>query len=55
MPDPAKSRPEESLVWPFDTGAVGNLNTGHNYPWTPDEAKQHVDELKDLLEYLKTL
>jgi hypothetical protein len=55
VPDPAKSRPEEPLVWPFDTGAVGNLNTGHNYPWTPDEAKQHVDELKDLLEYLKTL
>ena len=27
----------------------------HGSPWTPEEAKQHVDELKDLLEYLKTL
>ena len=36
-------------------GAAGNLNTGHNYPWTFEEAKAHADELRDLLEYLKTL
>jgi|GEM_PF-1208213 len=53
--DPAKVKPEDPLVWPFDTKAVGNLKTGHNYPWPPDEAKQHVDELNDLLQYLKTL
>jgi hypothetical protein len=55
VPSPGKARPEDPLVWPFDTSAVGNLRTGHNYPWRPDEAKQHVDELKDLLEYLKAL
>jgi mono/diheme cytochrome c family protein len=55
VPDPAKARPEDPLSWPFDTGAVGNLNTGHNYPWTFEDAKAHADELRDLLEYLKTL
>jgi hypothetical protein len=55
LPDPAKERPEDPLNWRFDTRAVGNVNTGHNHPWPPEEAKQHVDELNDLLEYLKTL
>ena len=55
MPDPSKARPEDPLAWPFDTGAVGNLGTGHNYPWTFEEAKAHGDELEALLEYLKTL
>jgi mono/diheme cytochrome c family protein len=55
VPDPAKARPEDPLSWPFDAGAIGNLNTGHNYPWTLEEAKAHGDELRDLLEYLKTL
>jgi hypothetical protein len=54
-PDPARARPTDPMIWPFDTTAAGNLRTGHNYPWGPDEAKGHVEELRALLEYLKTL
>jgi hypothetical protein len=55
VPDPSKARPEDPLAWPFDTRAVGNLETGHNYPWTFEEAKAHRDELEALLEFLRTL
>jgi hypothetical protein len=54
-PDPTKAKPTDPMIWTFDTAATGNIRTGHNYPWGPDEAKGHVDELRALLEYLKTL
>ncbi len=53
--DPTTAKPANPMSWPFDTTAEGNLGTGHNYPWGPDQAKDHVDELRALLEYLKTL
>jgi hypothetical protein len=55
VPDPSKAKPEDPMVWPLQTGDAGNRNFGHNYPWAPDEAKAHVEELRDLLKYLKTL
>jgi hypothetical protein len=39
----------------FDTGLLGNSNKGHDYPWTFEDARGHVDDLTALLDYLKTL
>lgn len=39
----------------FDTGAPGNANKGHDYPWAYDDPKRDAESLGDLLEYLKTL
>lgn len=39
----------------LDTRRRGNSNAGHDYPWKAEEAKDHEDELKALLDYLKTL
>ncbi len=50
--------PTENLFWLFDARNAGNLNVGHNYPWTRDQVKQNAsreDDLRALLEYLKTL
>jgi mono/diheme cytochrome c family protein len=41
----------------FDTSAPGNSAAGHNYPYALSEAQAqaHQSELRDLLDYLKTL
>ena len=39
----------------YDTAVVGNANTGHNYPWTYGDPSRSETDLRDLLEYLKTL
>jgi hypothetical protein len=46
---------EDAPFWVFDTAQRGNRNYGHNYPWSPEEAKNHVEALNNLLAYLRTL
>lgn len=55
VPDPTRAKPDDPMRWPFYTQARGNFRTGHNYPWDPEGAKGHLDELRDLLVYLKML
>ncbi len=43
------------LPFLFDTGARGNSNQGHNYPWAYQGADWNEKDLTDLLAYLKTL
>jgi hypothetical protein len=39
----------------FDTTTPWNSNRGHDYPWTYKGPGWNERELRDLLEYLKTL
>ena len=39
----------------YDTQVYGNGNRGHDYPWPYKGKGWNENELKDLLEYLKTL
>ncbi len=39
----------------YDTATVGNANSGHDYPWAYDDPARSVEDLRALLEYLKTL
>ncbi len=51
-------KPDDAVFWLFDTRSRGNLNTGHNYPWTREEMKANPRfeaQSRALLEYLKTL
>ncbi|MGB0411474.1 MAG: di-heme-cytochrome C peroxidase [Pikeienuella sp.] len=43
------------MAFRYDTAAPGNSAAGHDYPYAPDQAGAHEAELRDLLEYLKTL
>jgi hypothetical protein len=49
---------DRKLYFRFDTSAPGNSNKGHDYPWTREQVekdKHKQDDLRNLLEYLKTL
>jgi mono/diheme cytochrome c family protein len=39
----------------FDTSEIGNSNAGHNYPWTYEDPARSEEDLRALLEYLKSL
>jgi hypothetical protein len=39
----------------YETGTYGNSNKGHNYPWAYHGPGWNENDLKDLVEYLKTL
>jgi mono/diheme cytochrome c family protein len=39
----------------FDTYIPGNSNSGHEYPWAYNDPSRSEANLRDLLEYLKTL
>ncbi len=48
-------RPDVKHYFRFDTQINGNSNRGHDYPWSYRGAGWDEEELRDLLEYLKTL
>jgi hypothetical protein len=47
--------PDKDTYFKFDTSVVGNSNKGHDYPWAYDDPNRNVDDLRALLDYLKTL
>jgi mono/diheme cytochrome c family protein len=47
--------PDAERYFTYNTATVGNANTGHNYPWAGDDPARSETDLRDLLEYLKTL
>jgi hypothetical protein len=47
--------PDAQRYFRFDTSQPGNLNRGHDYPWAYKGPGWNEADLKDLLEYLKTL
>ncbi len=47
--------PDLEVYFRFDTSLPGNSNKGHDYPWTYQGKGWNESELRDLLEYLKTL
>jgi hypothetical protein len=59
--DPARvgllvsDKPDALRYFRYDTQVYGNSNKGHDYPWAYHGAGWNENDLKDLLEYLKTL
>jgi hypothetical protein len=54
----APEKSDSKHYFRFDTATPGNSNKGHDYPWPRSEVEhdqRKKDELKGLLEYLKTL
>jgi hypothetical protein len=47
--------PDSRHYFLFDTSQPGNSNSGHDYPWPFDSPDRNVEQLKALLEYLKTI
>ncbi|PTL85598.1 hypothetical protein [Vitiosangium sp. GDMCC 1.1324] len=47
--------PDARNYYRFDTGLRGNSNKGHDYPWAYGSPERDEAQLKDLLEFLKTL
>lgn len=47
--------PDRRHYFRFDTAAPGNSNRGHDFPWPYRATGWDEAELKDLLEYLKTI
>jgi hypothetical protein len=54
-PQVADDKQKKDLFWMFDTTVPGNLNSGHNYPWSFDDPARDEKQLRQLLEFLKTL
>ncbi|PYX92792.1 MAG: hypothetical protein DMG67_05860 [Acidobacteria bacterium] len=48
-------KPDVKNYFRYDTQVYGNGNRGHDYPWPYKGKGWNENELKDLLEYLKTL
>jgi hypothetical protein len=48
-------QPETKNYFRYDTEVYGNGNRGHDYPWPYKGKGWNENELKDLLEHLKTL
>jgi hypothetical protein len=48
-------KPDSKTYFVFDTRVYGNSNRGHDYPWPYKGNGWNENDLKDLLEYLKTL
>jgi hypothetical protein len=48
-------KPDTRDYFSYDTRAYGNGNRGHDYPWAYKGKGWNENQLKDLLEYLKTL
>jgi hypothetical protein len=48
-------RADAKRYFTYDTSTIGNANTGHDYPWAYDDPARSEPDLRDLLEYLKTL
>jgi hypothetical protein len=48
-------RPDRNHYFRFDTSAPGNSNGGHDYPWPYRKGAWNEKDLRDLLEYLKTI
>lgn len=51
----AQTNSPAGLSFVYDTKRVGNSNQGHNFPWAYEDSARNEDELRNLLEYLKTL
>jgi len=51
----APDRPDARRYFRYDTRAYGNSNRGHDYPWAFKGRGWNEKQLRDLLEYLKTL
>jgi mono/diheme cytochrome c family protein len=50
----APGAPDARNYYRFDTSVRGNSNRGHDYPWAYGSPQRDQQQLKDLLEYLKT-
>lgn len=48
-------KPDTENYFTFDTRVRGNGAQGHDYPWAYNSRDRNEQQLKDLLEYLKTL
>lgn len=46
---------DERHYFRFDTRVRGNSNLGHEYPWRHDDPERNEDDLRALLDYLKSL
>lgn len=54
-PDPTGRCADNRTPFRFDTSIAGNSNAGHDFPWRYDDPRRDVNDLQNLLEYLKTL
>jgi len=46
---------DDKHYFTFDTTTPGNTRTGHDYPWAYDDPSRSEEDLRALLEYLRTL